>query len=102
MSSLTNDLLKLIYSAYACKRTIKKSLKHNVDSPTYALAKFYDEYFTELEKVQTITIGEVEELIQQVDTQRLNNQDAEDFQLLLTNIYAFLEGLKPLVERKLA
>jgi hypothetical protein len=102
MNNVFNHLFKLIKSGYFCKRSIKKCLKQAENSPAYRLAKYYDDHFRALEEYSSLTMNEVEAIIQELHVQRIENSSSEDAQLLLSNITAFFEELKPFIRENMA
>lgn len=102
LKNLTNHLFKLIKSAYHCKRSIKQCLKQDDNSHTKHLANYYDAHFTALEKSGTLTLGEIETVIEQIHIHRIENQGSDDAQRLLSHVYSFLTELKPFIRENVA
>lgn len=102
MTHLLNRLFRLLKSGYLCKRSIRQCLQHDEHSISQKLAKYYDAKFHALRKDGTLTFAQVEALIDQIQVERIENQDSLDAQLLLNNIFSFLTELKPFIRENMA
>ena len=90
-------IVTLMKTTYDFKRQIKKCLKHDVGSAEYTLSKYYEDYFENLED-EKITSAHIDALAKEVEEKRLQHQNSEDIQQLLSSMLKFMDALKLVVK----
>lgn len=102
MNNMINNLFKLVKSGYYCKKNIKKYLKNDKNSQSYILASYYNEIIKEIEDNDKLTLDQIDTILNQLNAHRVQHQETEEVQQLLSNISSFFEMVKPFVRENLA
>ena len=90
------NIVSLVRESYSFKQQIKKCLKHPVNSREYTLARYYNDYFEGLED-EEMNSAQLDTLIKECEEKRLQHQDSDEIQQLLSSILKFIEALKLVV-----
>ncbi|MBS0287542.1 MAG: hypothetical protein JSR17_09610 [Proteobacteria bacterium] len=102
MNNMINNLFKLVKSGYYCKKNIKKCLKKDKSSQVYIMAKYYNDLVKNIEKNSVLTLAQIDTIMNQLNTHRVQHQATEEVQDLLSNIHSFFETVQPFIKENLS
>jgi len=90
------NIINLLKTSYNFKKHTKKCLKYGVGSQEHILAKYYEDYFKNLEDDE-LNLGDIDYIAQDAQKNQLQYKDSDDIQKLLSSMLEFITALKLVV-----